>query len=78
MAWGYNIGGFERHYSGWQIESPDGLHLAAQRKIGGCPDGRRLRARALDELAVLIEAVCPQPASRPDPRTNQISHRNAR
>ena len=55
-TWGYNIGGFERHYSGWRIESPDGAHFTAQHKTGDRPRGPRLRARTLNELAALIEA----------------------
>jgi hypothetical protein len=55
-SWGYNVGGFERHYSGWRIGSRDGVHFTAQRLLDGRPRGPGLRARTLDELAALIEA----------------------
>jgi hypothetical protein len=53
-SWGYNVTAFERHF-GVRLEGlADGY--AARRKIDGRPRGPRLRARTLDELAVLIEA----------------------
>jgi hypothetical protein len=58
-SWGYSIGGFERHYSGWSIWS-DGLAYLAQRKT---PRGRRgpvATGRTLDDLAAAIEAA-PEP-----------------
>jgi hypothetical protein len=55
-AWSHNVGGFEKHYAGWRIGSPDGVHFTAQRRLDGRPRGPRLRAHTLDELAVLIEA----------------------
>ena len=57
-GWAHNIGGFERHYAGWRIESPDGSCYTAQRRRPGArPSGPKLRARALDELAAKIEAA---------------------
>ena len=55
-SWGYNVGGFERHYSGWAMWS-DGVGLIARRKTAKGLTGKLLRARDLDGMAELIEAV---------------------
>ena len=54
-GWGLNIGAFERRYSAWRIESPDGIHLTAQRKVNGRPRGYKVKGRNLDELARKID-----------------------
>ena len=56
-TWNLNVGGFERHYTGWRIESLDGAHFTARRKADSRPHGQKLKARTLDELAVLIAAA---------------------
>ena len=56
-GWGLNIGAFERRYSAWRVESPDGIHLTARRKVNGRPRGPRVQGRNLDELARKIEEV---------------------
>jgi hypothetical protein len=55
-TWGYNVGGFERHYRGWAVWS-DGVGLIARRKTGQGLTGKLLRARDLDGMAELIEAA---------------------
>ena len=55
-GWGGNIGGFERAYPGWKIDS-DGLRYSAQRKTDRGPRGPRLTAATLDELGALIDAA---------------------
>jgi hypothetical protein len=55
-GWGYSIGGFERHYSGWALWS-DGLGYIAQRKTSRGPRGPKVTGRTLDELAAAIEAA---------------------
>ncbi len=54
-GWGLNIGVFERRYSAWRIESPDGIHLTAQRKVNGRLRGPKVKGRNLDELARKID-----------------------
>jgi hypothetical protein len=58
-SWENNVGGFERHYAGWLLESPDGNSLVARRKVNGRAQGKRLRGRTLDDLARLIEEAGP-------------------
>jgi hypothetical protein len=55
-GWRHNIGGFERHYSAWRIDS-DGLTYGAQRRTERGPRGPKLKAGSLDELAALIDAA---------------------
>jgi hypothetical protein len=56
-GWGHRIGDFEQHYADWRIESPDGSHLTAQRKVSGRPRGPKLKARTLDDPPELIDAA---------------------
>lgn len=58
-GWRLNIGAFKRHYSAWQVESPDGIHLTARRKVNGRPRGPRVQGRSLDELARKIDDATP-------------------
>jgi hypothetical protein len=58
-SWGLNIGAFERHYTGWGLESPTGTGLCARRKVGGRLRGPRLYGRTLDEVAEKIEEAGP-------------------
>jgi hypothetical protein len=55
-GWRHNAGGFEKHYSGWRLDS-DGLRYSAQRKTERGPRGPKLKAGTLDELGALIDAA---------------------
>jgi hypothetical protein len=55
-GWRSNVGGFERCYSGWRIDS-DGLMYGARRKTDRGPRGPKLRGRTLDELGAVIDAA---------------------